>query len=232
MDRPQYLWGGVTPIRAIAEAFTIQYIQPLWFIWVIIAAYVVFYLVFKLTKLTTGVFLFAGITVIYILINTFVNPREEMYASIIGMPLGVIWAAYQDRINAFYQKHFLQKEAIVATTFLVLFGGRLLLSAKGLENRLIHAILRNLITMLFIVMIATLLQKMKVKNRVLMWLGAISYEIYIVHPFILYSIEKRMETGETVSDSLIVVSTVVLTLILASGLKSIQQYVMKKVKLI
>ena len=232
MDCPQYLWGGGTPIRAIAEAFTIQYIQPLWFIWVIIAAYVVFYVVFKFTKPITGVYWFAGITLAYILISAFVNPREEMYASIIGMPLGMIWVVYQDRINAFYEKHFLQKEAVVTITFVVLFSGRLLLSAKGFENRLIHAALRNLITMFFIVMIAVLIQRIRVKNRVLMWLGAISYEIYIVHPFILYSIEKRMEAGETVSDSLIVVSTVVLTLILASGLKSIQQYVMKKVKLI
>lgn len=224
------IYGGQTLVRAFAEAFTIQYVQPLWFIWVIIVAYIVFYIVFKYAGLTTGVYWFAGITIAYILISAFVNPRDEMYASVIGMPLGVIWAVYQDEINTFYKRHFWSKEVAIAAAFVILFSGRLLLSAKGIENQLLHVLLRNLITVLFIEVIATLIQKVKIKNRVAMWLGSISYEIYIVHPFILYSFEKRMESGETISDFLIVVSTIALTLILASGLKSIQEYVMKKVK--
>lgn len=84
--------GGQTPTRAIAEAFTIRYIQPLWFIWVIIAVYIVFYAVFNHTEINVGAYWFAVITIAYILISAFVNPRDEMYASIIGMPLGILWA--------------------------------------------------------------------------------------------------------------------------------------------
>lgn len=224
------IYEGQTLVKAFAEAFTIQYVQPLWFIWVIIVAYIVFYIVFKYAGLTTGVYWFAGITIAYILISAFVNPRDEMYASVIGMPLGIIWAVHQDKINTFYKRHFWSKEVAIAATFVILFSGRLLLSAKGIENQLLHALLRNLITVLFTAVIAALIQKVKIKNRVAMCLGSISYEIYIVHPFILYSFEKRMESGETISDFLIVVSTIVLTLIFASGLKSIQEYVMKKAK--
>ena len=45
------IMGGQTPVRAIAEAFTIRYIQPLWFIWVIIVAYIMFYAVFRHTSM-------------------------------------------------------------------------------------------------------------------------------------------------------------------------------------
>ena len=45
---PGAMVGGL--IIGVAEAFTIRYIQPLWFIWVVIAAYIVFYIVFKHTK--------------------------------------------------------------------------------------------------------------------------------------------------------------------------------------
>ena len=91
--------GGQTPTRAIAEAFTIRYIQPLWFIWVIIAVYIVFYAVFNHTEINVGAYWFAVITIAYILISAFVNPRDEMYASIIGMPLGILWAMYERKIE-------------------------------------------------------------------------------------------------------------------------------------
>lgn len=95
LDRARnYLGGGQTPVRAIAEAFTIRYIQPLWFIWVIIVAYIMFYAVFRHTEINVGAYGFTSITIAYILISAFVNPRDEMYASIIGMPLGILWAVY------------------------------------------------------------------------------------------------------------------------------------------
>ena len=88
LDRAKKLsGGGQTPVRAIAEAFTIRYIQPLWFIWVIIAAYIMFYAVFRHTEINVGAYGFTSITIAYLLISAFVNPRDEMYASIIGMPL-------------------------------------------------------------------------------------------------------------------------------------------------
>lgn len=224
--------GGQTPARAFAEAFSIRYIQPLWFIWIIITAYIVFYLVFKRVSITAGVYWFAGITIVYILLSAFFNPREEMYASVIGMPIGMLWAVYQEKVNAFYRRFFWQKEFAVSAVFMILFAGRLLLSAKGIENQLIQAILRNLITAFFVVTIAALIQKIKIRNRIAMWLGTISYEIYIVHPFILYLFEKKMVEGKTVPDPLIITSTIVLTLIFANGLKSMQGYLIKKVKLI
>lgn len=110
----EIIGGGQTPARAFAEAFTIRYIQPLWFIWVIIAAYIVFYTVFKHTEIDVGTYCFVSITIAYILISAFVNPRDEMYASIIGMPLGVLWAEHEKKIDACFETNFLKKEFIAA----------------------------------------------------------------------------------------------------------------------
>lgn len=63
----------------------------------IIAAYIVFYTVFKHTEIDVGTYCFVSITIAYILISAFVNPRDEMYASIIGMPLGVLWAEHEKK---------------------------------------------------------------------------------------------------------------------------------------
>lgn len=59
-----------------------------------------FYAVFRHTEINVGAYGFTSITIAYILISAFVNPRDEMYASIIGMPLGILWAVYERKIDS------------------------------------------------------------------------------------------------------------------------------------
>ena len=226
----EIIWGQ-TPVRAIAEAFTIRYIQPLWFIWVIIAVYIVFYAVFNHTEINVGAYWFAVITIAYILISAFVNPRDEMYASIIGMPLGILWAMYERKIDSYFEIGFLRKEIVAIVAFVILFIGRLTLSVVGFDNQLFHSVLRNIITIAFIVPLIELLKKVKIQKRFLIWLGTISYEIYIIHPFILYFFEKETTEGKQVGNLEIVLWTIGLTLLLSSVLKIVQDNLVRKVKL-
>lgn len=227
----EIMGGGQTPTRAIAEAFTIRYIQPLWFIWVIIAVYIVFYAVFNHTEINVGAYWFAVITIAYILISAFVNPRDEMYASIIGMPLGILWAIYERKIDSYFEICFLRKEIVAIAAFVVLFIGRLVLSVAGFDNQLLQSILRNIITIAFIVPLVGLLKNVKIQKRFLIWLGTISYEIYIIHPFVLYFFEKEMVEGNLVSDLEIILWTIGLTLLLSSVLKVVRDILIRKVRL-
>ena len=228
----EIIWGGgQTPVRAIAEAFTIRYIQPLWFIWVIIAVYIVFYAVFNHTEINVGAYWFAVITIAYILISAFVNPRDEMYASIIGMPLGILWAMYERKIDSYFEIGFLRKEIVAIVAFVILFIGRLTLSVVGFDNQLFQSVLRNIITIAFIVPLIELLKKVKIQKRFLILLGTISYEIYIIHPFILYFFEKETTEGKQVGNLEIVLWTIGLTLLLSSVLQIVQDNLVRKVKL-
>lgn len=231
LDRARnYLGGGQTPVRAIAEAFTIRYIQPLWFIWVIIAAYIMFYAVFRHTEINVGAYGFTSITIAYILISAFVNPRDEMYASIIGIPLGILWAVYERKIDSYFEICYLRKEIVAIAAFVILFIGRLVLSVAGLDNQLLQSVLRNIITIAFIVPLVGLLKNVRIQNRFLIWLGTISYEIYIIHPFILYFFEKETTEGKQVGNLEIVLWTIGLTLFLSSVLKVVQDILVRKVR--
>lgn len=231
LDRARnYLGGGQTPVRAIAEAFTIRYIQPLWFIWVIIVAYIMFYAVFRHTEINVGAYGFTSITIAYILISAFVNPRDEMYASIIGMPLGILWAVYERKIDSYFEIYYLRKEIVAIAAFVILFIGRLVLSVAGLDNQLLQSVLRNIITSAFIVPLVGLLKNVRIQNRFLIWLGTISYEIYIIHPFILYFFEKETTEGKQVGNLEIVLWTIGLTLFLSSVLKVVQDILVRKVR--
>lgn len=230
LDRARNYLGGQTPVRAIAEAFTIRYIQPLWFIWVIIAAYIMFYAVFRHTEINVGAYGFTSITIAYILISAFVNPRDEMYASIIGMPLGILWAVYERKIDSYFEICYLRKEIVAIAAFVILFIGRLVLSVAGLDNQLLQSVLRNTITIAFIVPLVGLLKNVRIQNRFLIWLGTISYEIYIIHPFILYFFEKETAEGKRVGNLEIVLWTIGLTLLLSSVLKVVQDNLVRKVR--
>ena len=212
--------GGI--IRAVAEAFTIRYIQPLWFLWVLIVAYIVFYVVFNHTEFCNGTYWFTGITIAYILISAIVNPRDEMYASIIGMPLGILWAKYEEKIDARFETGFWKKEFVAIAMFVFLFSGRLVLSMVGLGNQLFQTVFRNVITIAFIVPVIELLKKVTLQKKFLMFLGTISYEIYIIHPFILYFFEKEIAEGKQIGNLEVVLWTMGLTLLLASTLKVVQ----------
>lgn len=72
---------------------------------------------------------------------------------------------------------------------------------------------------------------MKIQKKFLIWVGTISYEIYIIHPFILYFFEKKTVEGNLVSNLEIVLWTISLTLILASTLKGIQDNLVRTVRL-
>lgn len=154
-----------------------------------------------------------------------------MYASIIGMPLGVLWAEHEKKIDACFETNFLKKEFIAAAMFVVLFTGRLVLSILGFDNQLFQTVLRNIITIAFIVPLIELLKKVKIQKRFLIWLGTISYEIYIIHPFILYFFEKETAEGKQVGNLEIVLWTIGLTLLLSSVLKIVQDNLVRKVKL-
>ena len=61
--------------------------------------------------------------------------------------------------------------------------------------------------------------------------GTISYEIYIIHPFILYIFEKETAEGKQVDNLEIVLWTIGLTLLLSSVLKVVQGNLVRKVRL-
>ena len=187
-----------------------------------------FYAVFRHTEINVGAYWFTSITIAYILISVFVNPCDEMYASIIGMPLGILWAVYERKIDSYFEICYLRKEIVAIAAFVILFIGRLVLSVAGFDNQLLQSVLRNIITIAFIVPLVGLLKNVRIQKRFLIWLGTISYEIYIIHPFILYFFEKETAEGKQVGNLEIVLWTIGLTLLLSSVLKVVQDILVGK----
>ena len=147
------------------------------------------------------------------------------------MPFGILYIEHEKKIDACFEADFLKKEFVAIVAFVILFVGRIALSVAGFDNQLLQSVLRNIITIAFIVPLIGLLKKVKIQKRFLIWLGTISYEIYIIHPFILYFFEKETAEGKQVSNLEIILWTIGLTLLLSSVLKVVQDSLVRKVLL-
>jgi len=172
---------------SFVNAFSIFTVLQYWFVYVILGAYLLFYLVFKLCGKTAGtVILFAAAAVYAAVCLRLLPERDEMFASIIAFPLGVLFKIGEPKIAGLFKKGFAVKCAALFFAFFGAFTLRLLLAYKGMESAVLHTLLRNLVTALFVCFIGVLAQRLTINNRLLLSLGACSYEIYIIHPVLIH----------------------------------------------
>lgn len=69
--------------------------------------------------------------------------------------------------------------------FIFLFVLRLIISKFISNLELLHAPFRNLISIVFCLLIISFLTKYKIKSKIFELIGKFSYELYIVHPLII-----------------------------------------------
>lgn len=197
-------------------AFGINAIPPMWYVWVIIGCYIAFYFVFRYMPEAYRVTVFDVVVAVYCIASMVLNPaKDEMYASISGICVGIHYAKKQEYKD--------QKQANLlrlTIAFFVLFIGRLGLSWVGMENLFLHTVLRNVITICFVLIIAELSAKIDIRSKCLKWMGRISYEIYLIHPFVLYAI-KELSLPKAMNNIVSVLGTLAITFLLAALLHTI-----------
>lgn len=201
----------------------------MWYVWVIIATYIVFYLVFKYLSKPVSIVAFDIIVLAYCILSSLINPREQMYASIIGLCAGVHFANESEKLIARINENYVVNTFCIGISFLLFFFFRLLISKMGFENTVCQTILRNIITLLFVGFILCINVKLKIKGKIVRKLGGISYEIYLIHPFVLYTIDEicaKIKPGYY--NFLVIVGTIIITLVLSAALKILCARIFKK----
>lgn len=179
-----YLIKGTffTPMQYVLSFIGIDVITGTWFVTAILIMYIIFWLAFKCKKS----YVVLGICLIgYCIICINLNLHSSYTASISAFALGVCWNKIDRRMITWIRERYYLKSLIILGTFGIMFFGRLVLSAKGLNNEVAQFVLRNLISVLFVYALIAVTQKVQFTGKVLEWLGNISYELYIVHSVLL-----------------------------------------------
>ena len=170
------------PMQYILSYIGADIITGTWFVTTILILYLIFWIAFKCKKSYT---ILTICLIGYCTICIYFKLHTSYTASVAAFLLGVIWNKIDKRVIIWIREKYYFKLAIVFGTFGILFLGRLLLSAKGLDNEIIQLILRNLVSVLFVLSQITVTQKIQYTGKMLNWLGNISYELYIVHYVLL-----------------------------------------------
>lgn len=155
-----------------------------WFVTAIIVFYVFFYLSFRFMDRDEAKLICLSILVVgYIIVCQCLPIISSYNASAASFVLGVIWYRYKDACTGkIREPHFLP---VVTILFLVLFVGRLGAGQLGIGNEIVHTVLRNIISVVFVILIMTLLQYYRIRKNWLLVPGKVSFEIYLINGSLL-----------------------------------------------
>ena len=188
-----YLSEGTvfTPMQYVLSIIGIDVITGTWFVTAILIMYIIFWLAFKCIKR----YIVLGLCLIgYCIICINLNLHSSYTASISAFTLGVFWNKIDRRMITWIREKYFLKLTVILGAFGIMFLGRLILSAQGINNEIVHLILRNLISVLFVFALIAVTQKVQFTGKVLEWLGNISYELYVVH-YVLLSMLNGLSTN-------------------------------------
>lgn len=171
----------------------VETITDTWFVTAIIILYIIFYVTFKLADCfedseTAGSFLLGIFLIVYYIVCILFDVDSFYTASVSAFLFGVLWHQIGNRVMAAVKRKYAFSFVSVSLCFAILFLGRLALSTYGYDNKIIHIVLRNMISIIFVLWVLILTQKILIKGKALRALGSISYEIYIVHYVVLYGL--------------------------------------------
>lgn len=151
-----------------------------WYIFAILCNYLITYISFKLfssrKKALISSFLLVG--VYYILMEKYKFPW--WYNTIFCYPAGMLYSEYKETINLFCEKKYLLSLAVISVLFIVFY--------KFSSNSVfcnIGAIAFSLLCVLFSM-------KVRLNSKVLIWLGANLFPIYIYQRLPMYVIDKTI----------------------------------------
>ena len=187
-----YLSEGTvfTPMQYVLSFIGIDVITGTWFVTAILIMYIIFWLAYKCMKS----YIVLGLCLIgYCIICINLNLHSSYTASISAFALGVFWNKIDRRMITWIREKYFLKLTVILGAFGIMFLGRLILSAQGINNEIVHLILRNLISALFVLALIAVNQKVQFTGKTLEWLGNISYELYIVH-YVLLSMLSGLNT--------------------------------------
>ena len=215
------IWGAFSlclkrsPILIIKEMTTIDFIPAMWYIWVSLGVYVVFYVAFKYFDRNIGIGIMGVSIVAYITIWCFTVKREPMVASISSVLVGVLVAKDEKNIVKWLSSRYMCKVVCLGIVSIGLFVLRLIISLKITDDIFVHTALRNLISCIFVFFVFFVALKIEIKKNILVYIGGISFEIYLIHPFLIYALTLLEGSGRSISIAVYLLGVPLITIVLS-----------------
>lgn len=122
-------------------------------------------------------------------------------------------------------------ENYYAKVLMLAFGSSVIFGLMYLKYKTIYFwgeyLLRIVLGIVLIILVFTTMYRIKLGNRINILLGNISYEVYLIHGFVICILSL---TGELLSSGLFIVLTVLISIMIAVPLHIIDQYITNRIR--
>lgn len=162
-----------------------------WYIVIIIAFYIIFdveMLLFGRNYKCNWIFIFFICLIwSYVAKNCLVFDKY-WYQRMFSLPLGMFWAVHRDEITIFFKKHYYSFLVLFSALFVCLYYLPVFINGnlKSLELE------TYLMCLIFPVIILLVSMKFKFNNKILVFLGHYSLEIYLCQGIMFYIFDKKI----------------------------------------
>ena len=197
----------------LSDIFLAREIGPLWYMTVLVFLYTLFAVCFKYFDAVAARRIILATTIVYIFLCIAFSVPSQWYSSVIGFYTGIFYGMNEVKVNQFLNKSYFVKLFLLNVGFTVLFCFRLIVSLKITNAEILHGPFRTVIDLFFISSLIALSEIIEIRNNVLCFIGKISYEIYLIHPFIIY-IFRYLIWSHAEYNVFIFISTIVLAWLL------------------
>lgn len=185
------------------------------FIGELIIFYIIFYIIYRNLNNKIADYVMVGITIVISLVSYVL--KIGWFVECLGFAAGIILYNKEKNINNYFEKNYIIK--LLTSIFVSFALGIFYIKMKNII--ILNYLLKIILGISIISLLIGLLKKIKINNKILLFLGRISFEIYLLHSIILIKlIELNVLSG------IYILITLSITIICAS----IMNYIDSKIK--
>lgn len=178
-----------------------------WYVWEILGYYICFWLVYKLLrqiigKCKWGGGIILGCTILFVGIAYQMKLTRPWYGSTLCLPLGIFYQQYEVKWEKFLQPKLWK----LILLFLVEGIAMVIFFLTEGTGALGDVVARNVAAVVFCMIVCSFLYKIQLYNPVSYWLGKCSYEIYLIHFYVISILQQYISNKILFSIGIIMIT--------------------------
>ena len=186
-----------------------------WFVDIIILMYIFFYISFRaFSNKTTAILVNTLFIIFYIVLAIKLGYGFWWYNSILPFVLGLIWAKNKNYIDEILNKYYFSILVCIIGLLFISHQYSFILKKVHLVNNYSYAIASNIDNVIFTFFFILIVRKIDFSNKYLLFLGKISFELYMIHGLVMSIFGKYFVTSR-LNDVIFTILVLIVSIFLA-----------------
>lgn len=186
-----------------------------WFVNIIILMYIFFYISFKMfSNRTISILINTILIVVYIVLAIRLEYCFWWYNSSLPFVLGLIWAKNKNYIDKLLNKYYFIVLVCITGLLFISHQYDFVYKKLHLVDNYSYAIAANIDNVIFTLFFILIARKIDFSNKYLLFLGKISFEVYMIHGLVMSVFGKYFVTSR-LNDVIFTISVLIVSIFLA-----------------